>query len=498
MRIVVASLAAVVVLASAGCTSPNGAGARDGGRARGDANFDDAGPLFTDAGPNTPECNDGVHFCMSGYVCAAVMGVPRCVPDPNPAPPGDGTRCGDCPAPGECRMGICVQPTPGGGICEFDSACTTGQFCISGRCTPDPRLPVPCTDPSMCAPGFVCVMGTCQCVHSSDCPIGLACESGVCVTGPGGNCIRDADCMASEVCEAGMCRPRTVCDIAAPDLSGSWPTMHSTLRLREALPGWLDSLLRGISGPLLFLAGDTACIDFGLPGWVEDAICAAIAPYVGDALPHWAPPLFRAIAHLNDVLNTWEIDEHMSLTRGTVADTYRGTHTWDRISFVYAGRTITGDPTTVFDWMFTPSDFNAELVCGVFNVERHSVHLSVGAVIAWLVDAVIEEASSGMYTSLMDALGALATDFCSGLAAAADSSIDYPGVGATVNRVCQAGLSGLISTAVSTIRDARFGIDPITLRGTAQIGGPNSLVMGHWDGTLVGSDFTGDWQAMRP
>ncbi len=495
MRIVVAWLPVALLFVGVGCSAGSGS-VRDAGR-RHEGGYPDTGSLLLDAGPLMAECNDGIHNCGTGEVCAAVSGVPRCVPDPNPPPPGDGTHCGTCPAPGQCRMGACIQPTPSGGLCEFDTMCMAGEFCLGGWCTRDPRIPVPCADASACAPGLVCTGGSCHCVHTSDCPTGFMCTDGACT--PGAGCLADIECPSGDVCEAGTCRPGTVCDIASPDFAGDWPTMHSTLRLRESLPDWLSSLLNAIEGPLLFLAGDTACIDFGLPSWVEDAICAAIAPYVGDALPRWAPPLFRAIAHLNEVLNTWEIDEHMTLTRGTVADSYRGTHTWDRVSFVYAGTTVTGDPTTVFDWMFMPSEFNASVTCGVFTVDRHSVHVSIGAIIAWLVDAVIEVASDGAYDSLDAVLNTIASSFCSGLADAAEAAApDYPGVAGTVHSVCTSALSGLVTTAVNAVLNARLGVDPITLRGTAQIGGPNSLVMGHWDGTLVGSDFTGDWQAMRP
>lgn len=496
------------VVSVGGCSVGSGSTARDAGRHH-EGGYPDAGSLFGDAGPMCT--NDGTRPCLPTYLCVVDPGThaPHCVPDPNPAPPGDGTHCEPCPAPGQCRMGVCIQPTPGGGLCEFDTVCGTGQFCISGSCTPDPRIPVHCADMSVCAPGFTCVMGTCHCTHSSDCASGFSCVDGACTAGSG--CVADRDCPSGDVCEAGTCRPATVCDITAPDFSGAWPAqvtardgtitmpgMHSTLRLREALPGWLSSLLNAIEGPLLFLAGDTACIDFGLPMWVETAICNAIAPYVGDALPHWAPPLFRAIAHLNDVLNTWEIDEHMTLTAGTVANSYRGSHTWDRVSFVYAGRTVVGDPTTVFDWSFMPSDFNASVTCGVFTIDRHTVHVSIGAIIAWLVDSVIEVASDGAYHSLMDVLSSIASSFCTGLADAAEMAApDYPGVAGAVHGVCTSALGGLVTTAVNAVLNARIGIDPITLRGNAQIGGPRSLVMGHWDGTLVGSDFTGDWQAVR-
>lgn len=492
MRIVLSRLAWLMVVSTAlvACSSGNGATRRDGGIVPGDA------PLGDAPGPGH-ECNDGVHFCPEGFICAAVMSVNRCVPDPDPPPPGDGTRCGDCPAPGQCRMGICIQPTPGGDICEFDDACLDGEFCIAGSCTPDPRIPVPCTDVSLCAPGFVCEEGTCQCVHTSDCPIGLECMAGVCLPGPGGDsCIADADCPGGMVCEGGRCRESTVCDIVAPNLAGDWD-MHSTLRLREALPSWLSSFLDGIAGPLRFLSGSATCIDFGLPGWVESAICDLVRPYVDEFLPPWAPAVFDAIADLNDVLNTWEIDESMTLTAGSVPDSYRGTHTWERVSFTYRDRPLMGDPTTVFDWRFAPNDFNANVVCGVFNIDRHSVHVSIGSIISWLVDALVYEASDHRWSGLEAALTDISSGFCDGLATAADDSIDYPGVGDTVRSVCTSTVATLITTAIREVLDARIGADPITLRGYANIGGPSSLVMGHWDGTLIGSDFTGDWQATR-
>ncbi len=486
------SVGAVLLSGAMGCSAGSGSMNRGDARVRQDGGYSDAGSLFQDGGPNAPQCNDGIHYCQTGQICVAVQGVPRCMVDPDPPPPGDGTRCGDCPAPGECRESVCVQPTPGGGLCEFDDVCGAGNFCIAGSCSPDPRIPTPCPT-GTCPAGFVCVDGTCRCQHTSDCPIGLMCTNGACVPGPG--CVADAECPTDDVCENGTCRPGTVCDIGAPNFSGDWPTMHSTLRLREALPGWLDGLLNAIEGPLLFLAGDTACIDFGLPPVIEQAICDAIAPYVADALPPWAPPLFRAIGHLNQVLETWEIEETMTLMPGTTPDSYRGTHTWQSVSFVYAGTTIVGDPTTVFDWRFQPSPFNASVTCGVFNVQRHAVNVSLGAIIAWLVDAVIYEASDHEYNSLMDVLSSIASSFCRGLADAADEASS--GTGGTVNSVCTSALSGLITTAVHSVENARIGVDALTLRGTAQIGGPSSLVMGHWDGELVGSDFTGDWQAMR-
>lgn len=488
LRFAILPLLALTSLVSAGCADPGGT-RRDGGGSPLD------GGVGVDAAVRI-ECDNETLLCASGFICAAVGGVPRCVPDPDPPPPGDGTRCGTCPAPGECRMGTCVQPSPGGGICEFDDSCDPGQLCIAGRCTPDPRLPVPCTDPTMCPSGFACVEGICACSFTADCPIGLACVAGACVPGPGGACVADSDCPATRVCEAGACVERTVCDIENPNLSGTWE-MHSVLRLREALPDWLSDFLDFVEGPFRFLGGETTCIDFGLPSWVETAICDLVTPYVDRYLPPWSRPVFRAIADLNTVLTTWEIDETMELEPGAVTDSYRGRHTWDRVMFMYRAVPLYADPTDILDWRFAPSAFNASAVCGTFNIERHAVNVSIGAIVAWLVDAVIYEASERRWDGLSDALGEVVSGFCMGLADAAADNIDYPGVGDTVSRLCTSTLTGLADSAIREVLDARIGADPITLRGTGPIGGPNNLRGGTWAGTLLGSDFSGEYDAFR-
>jgi hypothetical protein len=63
--------------------------------------------------------------------------------------------------------------------------------------------------------------------------------------------------------------------------------------------------------------------------------------------------------------------------------------------------------------------------------------------------------------------------------------------------ICTSALTGLAETAVREALEARIGAEPITLRGTGPIGGPNSLRGGTWDGTLLGSDFSGTYDAFR-
>lgn len=449
--------------------------------------------------PPPPECTaDDPDSCYPGFLCAAVDGQPTCVPNPDRPPPGDGTDCSPCPAPGECRMSVCVQPSASGRLCEFDSECLDDELCIAGRCTHDPRIPTPCTDTSMCPSGLSCVGGTCACMFTTDCPIGLECMGGLCVPGPGGDsCIADLDCPADYVCEAGRCRPRTLCDIENPNLAGTWD-MTSTLHLREALPSWLDSFLDAVEEPFAFLGGTSTCIDWsGLPAWVDTAICDLVRPYVDMYLPPWSRDVFRAISDLNDVIGDWVIDETMVLEPGAVTDSYRGTHTWNRVTFMYRDSPVTGDPEDILDWRFSPSDFNASAVCGTFNIERHPINVSVGSIIAWIVDAIIYEASGHMWTGLRAALTDVADGFCMGLSQAAEENIDYAGVGSSVMSICSGLVATGIDAALDALLNARIGADAITLRGTSDIGGPNTLRPGVWDGTLLGRTFSGEFEAVR-
>lgn len=458
-------LLAVLVLATTGCPRT-----RLPGRAVG---APDAGPPDDGSPPTlTSTCGEGLPACATGFSCQPIGGAYQCLRDPS-------------------------MPSPEGAYCtgEFEGGCAPDLLCIGGRCVHDPRVPTGCTDPTMCPAGFTCEAGTCLCAHSADCPTGTYCSGGSCTPGVGA-CIADADCPTGTICEGGACLDRATCDVTSPDLSGTW-SMHSTLRFREALSSGLSDLLDALEAPFRFLGGETTCIDFGLPSFVESIICGAIGPYVDAHFPPWARAVFLAIADLNTVLTTWDIDETMELASAGAPGAYRGRHTWDRIRFVSRSTTLVADPTTVFDWSFEPNDFDAAAVCGTFEIARHDIHVSIGRIIAWLVDAVVYEASDGAYATLDDALRDTTSGFCAGLGDAASSAVTTPGVGLAVRSACDDELSDLTRRLTDAIGGARVGVDPITLRGTVPIAGPSSLPAGIWEGTLFGSDFGGDFDAWR-
>lgn len=428
--------------------------------------------------------------CLPTEVCRAVSGVLRCVsPDIVPDP---GTCPGGCTAPAECRSGVCVTPSMSGAVCEFDTECGD-DLCITGRCTPDPRARTTCPR-GVCPGALMCVMGVCECTHTVDCPIGTLCMSGLCAAPPGA-CLADRECGPTEVCEGTMCLPRVACDIIAPDLSGPW-SLSSTLRLRESLPSWLDGLLSVVSGPFRFIAGDSTTLGLGLPSWVEALIAPAMRDWADTHLPPWGRDLLGAVADLNDILSTWSIDENMTLARGAALDTYTGTHTWLRVRFTYRGTPVEGRPEDILGWSFTPSPFDATVVCGEFEIDRHDVHVSISSIIAWAVNLVTYEATGHRYATLHDALTAVSAGFCSALADAAQSATSYS-VHDIVASACTGAVSGLIDQVTMTIDGATIGADVMTLKGESPIAGPNNLMPGTWEGTLAGRDFTGDFTASR-
>lgn len=455
----------------------------------------DAGPGFDSGTPEANECETFMD-CPMGLVCRAVGPVLRCVRPEWMPPRGDGTDCGECPAPGECREGACIQPEERGMICEFDDECVDGELCIAAHCTPDPRMPRTCSETIPCPGALMCVAGMCACTATVDCPIGFSCEGGFCVGTPGGMCLADADCPADYLCEAGRCIDDMLCDIGHPDLAGTWD-MLSHYHFREVLPDWLATFLDAVAGPFRFIAGDSADLDAGLPGWVEDAIAPAIRDWADTYLPPWARDLLGAIADLNDILSTWTVQERMILRPGAERDLYVGTHEWLSVEFTYRARTVRGTPMDIIDWRFEPAEFNAAAVCGQFLINRHSVDVSIGAIIGWLVDGIVYELSDGRFATIEDAFAFLTTGYCGEIARVADEAVDYPGVYTAVNDACVEYVGRFAMDIVRSLREARLPLDLMTLKGYAPIAGPNSLRPGTWEGTLAGRSFPGDFDASR-
>jgi hypothetical protein len=329
-----------------------------------------------------------------------------------------------------------------------------------------------------------------------DCPVGTLCMGGSCIPDTDG-CVADDECPADTLCEGGACRPRTACDIVPPDLTGPW-SMRSVLRLRESLPRWLDGFLRAVSGPFRFIAGDADRLEVGLPDWVEDLIAPAMRDWADANLAPWVRDLLGGIADLNDILSTWNLEERMELRPGVLRSFYKGTHEWQTIQFRFRGMDVRGRPEDILDWRFRAAEFDAAVTCGVFVIERHDIDVSIGAIIAWVVNTVTYEATGRRYRTLREALTAATGGLCTQLGrVAGEAAPSYPGVASTVTSACNTAVSRLLDELDRTLREGRLGLDVMTLKGSSPIAGPNTLRPGGWEGTLLGRDFTGDFEATR-
>ncbi|MGF1465739.1 MAG: hypothetical protein ACFCGT_06365 [Sandaracinaceae bacterium] len=400
----------------------------------------------------------------------------------------------DCVAPDECWDGECVPPSAEGGLCREDAECEGQDLCLAGRCEADPRVATTCSTDDDCRWGLACDdSGTCACRHDVDCPASLLCREGACV---GLQCVADEECPLDRICEGGTCLDPALCPAREPDLSGVW-AMTSRLDVRGGLPRELETLLEAVEGPFAFLAGEAACLDFGLPDWVERELCTLLRPFVEATLPPWSQEVFLAVSDLGLVLAEWEVTEELTLERGDVRDSYRGAHVWSQVVLRDRDATLTGRPEEILAWRFEPSPFDATASCGTFRADRHAVELKLGSVVAWAVDEVIGRASDGRWGGLEDALDELTAGFCEALAQGATELFDVDGLADAVAGLCRLTLGGLVEDALGALVDARLGTDAMVLRGEAPTRQPEALAPGRWDGAVLGRSFPGAFCAVR-
>lgn len=399
---------------------------------------------------------------------------------PDDLEPGD--DCGPCPAPGECRGGECVQPAADGAWCEFDDECEDTELCIAARCTPDCRL-----------------AGNCACENNDACDNGFLCQAGQCVPDGGdGACMRDDECPDGNACIDGACQGPGECNVDHPDLEGTWD-VRSELRLREALPGFVDGFLAATAEPFRFLAGQSDDLGLDIP-ILEDLIEDEVRDWADDNLPEWSREMMGAIADLNDILSTMQVRQRWELEGSGVLDEYTGEETWTSIAFTFRGEDVEGRPEDVLGWDVSSSTFTAHASCGVLYIDRYDVDAAIGAIIAWMVDTLVWIVSDGQYENLAQALFDFEDSFCPGVADAADdlsAELGGPDVYDEVLAVCDVTLARLIDEALEAINDAMLELTVLRLQGRADITDRDTLSNGHWAGTLAGGDFTGDFSASR-
>lgn len=482
-------------------------------------------------GDREPECLDD-RDCGAGFVCERDLCVPPRRPG-DPLPDGGTAECdfdSDCPGdflcdaglcvapvdacggscvfPTECRDGVCVAPDDDGDVCEFDPECGAGNLCIAGRCTPDPRIPRTCLDGEECPDGLMCSMdGACICVRTADCPIGAICSpDGRCVP-DGDSCIADDECPPGLLCAAGECIPESACDVVHPPLQSPrvW-SVDSVYNFREALPSWLSGFLDAVAAPLRFLSGTGPRPSLGIPRVLEDLVWNAIESWIDANVPAYARDAAGGIADLNDILSTWFVKEQMTLTSAAPPrDAYRGQNVWTEVEFEYRGARMRGRPADIIDWTFEPSEYDAQAVCGVFYISQHDVNVGIGAIIAWAVNAVVEQSSSRRYRTAEAMLRAQGGRICNEVGNAArriETEIDLPLITPAeaydlARTACLGFVDGQIDRLVDALDMARLRLDVMSLKGSSPIVSGTSMTPGTWEGSLVGGDFTGTWSARR-
>ena len=443
--------------------------------------------------------------CIDGFECrrARDQEFGECVEVPGRGNPDACSVDDPCADGFECRDGRCLEPNFDGEPCEFDDECADGELCIGGFCTPDPRQPRDCTEDRECG-HLVCRNNNCICESNRQCAVGFACQpDGRCAPDGGDDCVADADCPNGQVCEGGDCRPRDGCG-GDPDLSGTW-TFHSTLHLRDALPGWLGDLLDAIDGPLRFLSdGILRGFDFDIPiigNQVERAVNGLVDQYI----PDWVGELLGALADISDILSTWNVDQEIQLT--SVGGTeYRGEEEWTRVAFHYRGQDVAGTPQDILDWDVSVDDFTARTSCGTLNIDRHDVSVAVGSIIRWLLDVIVTIVSDGDYFSLEDLLYDIGEDVCYELAGAMQDVLDAIGDGLDFDLpdlegefedYCVHTADQYIDLAIEALEDATVRFDAVELAGQGTIVDERHLDPGLWQGELLGGDFSGEFTAER-
>ncbi len=401
---------------------------------------------------------DDTHPCPRGFECqdgTCVEVVPDCTTDEEC---GDGQRC---------RFGECVTAAAGDG-CKTDAECDPGETCVAGVCTGCEGTECPCETVEDCPEGFVCVDGECVC-EGPDC---------------GGD-------------------PPT-CEIEDPALDGTWD-VDSTLRLRESLPDWLGDLM-GFLGPVFRFLSDGMIdgFDFDIP-IIGDALEEAADSLVGRYVPPWVGELMRAIADLNDILSTFQVQQVMTLRGAGVVDQYLGEFEWDEVEMTWRGDVVRGRIEDITGFYVTPDDIEAEAICGTFYLHRHDSSVAFGTIVRWVLDVIVTAVTEGEYYSLEELLLDL-TYICDDLADAIDElawdladglGITLPDVYSIVERACVAGIESGTASAIAWLEDIMVSDDALSLGGWATIAGPSNLNDGRWEGTLLGGDFTGEWTAVK-
>jgi hypothetical protein len=281
-----------------------------------------------------------------------------------------------------------------------------------------------------------------------------------------------------------------------PDLAGTWQ-LHSTLHLREGMPGVADGLLTVTEVLDDFIEGT---VDLGLPPFIEAAINLIIPQIIDAYVPEWAQQIVIALSNLSDVLDDMNVDATMVLDGATCEASYRGREVWDRLTFNYRGQVVSKAPSDIPEiGAVEPEPFSARYSCGSLYVDRHRIHNTLSGLIRWVLNTSIEIATG--YPTIEAALDA-AID-CDGIAddlndawhVVSPNGID---IRDTVFNACDGLKQGMIDQINALLDEATVTLSVVSLQGRAKVYSEHGLREGIWDGSVLGYDFPGEFTADQP
>ena len=194
-----------------------------------------------------------------------------------------------------------------------------------------------------------------------------------------------------------------------------------------------------------------------------------------------------------EVRHTWDLE-------ATAIDEYRAVDTWESVAFSYRGDEVEEGAEELLGGAVESQPFVAHASCGTLYVDRHDVNVPFGAIVAWLVDALVFVSTDGEERDLASALLSFEGWFCEGAAGAADllsQELGGPDVFWLAELACEAVLAESVDLALAALDEALLDLPILRLEGRATIVDGELLDEGRWMGTLGGADVTGDFWAVR-
>lgn len=148
-------------------------------------------------------CSDGLNCREADGLCVECLSDSYCTDAEAPFCENDSGTCVGCRSDLDCTAGLrcspdfacvscvensdCSEPTPvcnqalgACGLCNTDDDCPSGSHCREdATCYLGPEHGEACTPDGSCAPGFLCIGGTCAAscdLYEPDCPSGTGCD----------------------------------------------------------------------------------------------------------------------------------------------------------------------------------------------------------------------------------------------------------------------------------------------------------------------------------